>query len=47
MTGRLVADGHEVVEFAALLGEIEAATERTRQRRTSLAKPAQAWVSRL
>ncbi len=43
----LAADGHEVVGFSALRREIEAATGRARQRRTSLANPAQAWVSRL
>ena len=41
----LAADGHRLVEFSAVRREVEARTRRAQQRRTSLANPAEEWLS--
>ena len=41
----LAADGHRLVEFSAVRREVESRTRRAQQRRTSLANPAEEWLS--
>jgi hypothetical protein len=41
----LAADGHRLVEFTAVRREVESRTRRAQQRRTSLANPAEEWLS--
>jgi hypothetical protein len=41
----LAADGHRLVEFSAVRREVESRTRRAQQRRTSLASPAEEWLS--